>query len=63
MRVNVIQDEWWPMYSIDENDWPIDVEVEITLDELRWIKEINKEFARTQDFLEKKYDKAKEKRG
>lgn len=50
MQVYIDIDEWYPVYSIVENDY-CSVIAEIPEDKLEWVNRVNKEFDEVQDYL------------
>jgi len=53
--VRVIEDEWYPVYSID-NDASIGVDVELTEDEIEFIKKAEAMFEEAQTILKLKVE-------
>jgi len=54
MKVRIYKDEWYPVYGIDEDN-SFGKALDIPKDKIEWILKAEKEFIKTQDYLENIY--------
>jgi hypothetical protein len=56
MKRYIMQDEWWPMYGLEEELGPDDPGMELTEEEWKDYRRVSAEFVKWQDKLSTAYD-------
>ena len=57
MKIQVDQEEWWPVYEINMRGFEID----IPDDKAEWLNKLFEDFEKGQDYLREEYKKASDK--
>ena len=51
MKVKIDEDEWYPVYSIVDSDDKHPVEIELTEEQVAFIKQVQEDFDRAQEVI------------